>query len=185
MRKTLMLILCFLVVLSWSGSPTQEYAKITTEFGEIVIAFFPEVAPRHVENFIKLAKEKFYNNTTFHRIIPGFMIQGGDPATQDDNRANDGMGIPGQKTLPAEFSDLKHTRGMVSMARKKNDINSATSQFFIMMAAKSHLDGKYTIFGKVIRGMDVVDTIVSQKRNKKDNPIKRIEMTVDILSKKK
>ncbi|MBC8492082.1 MAG: peptidylprolyl isomerase, partial [Candidatus Marinimicrobia bacterium] len=117
---------------------------------------------------------------TFHRVIPDFMIQGGDPNSKDDDKNNDGSGGPGY-TIDAEFNSLHHGRGIVSMARSR-DINSAGSQFFIMVANKSYLDGQYTVFGEVINGMDVVDQIVSVQRNKRDNPLERVEMTVKILS---
>jgi peptidyl-prolyl cis-trans isomerase B (cyclophilin B) len=133
---------------------------VIKDFGEIRIEFLPEVAPNHVENFKKLARDGFYNGTRFHRVIPGFMIQGGDPNTKNDNPRDDGMGGPGYN-IDAEFSDLPHVRGVVSMARSQ-DINSGGSQFFIVSKDASHLDGQYTIFGKVVSGMDVVDQI-SQK----------------------
>jgi cyclophilin family peptidyl-prolyl cis-trans isomerase len=166
------------------AKPVQEYALIKTRFGEIVISFFPDKAPKHVAQFKQFAREGFYDKTTFHRVVPGFMIQGGDPATKDADRSNDGLGIPGQKFLNAEISDLKHVRSMVSMARRGKDLNSATSQFFILVASKSHLDGKYTIFGRVVRGMETVDSIVAQARDKRDNPLKRIEMTVRMIDEK-
>jgi peptidyl-prolyl cis-trans isomerase B (cyclophilin B) len=129
-------------------------------FGEIRIEFLPSLAPNHVENFKQLARDGFYNGTKFHRVIPGFMIQGGDPNTKNDDPSDDGMGGPGYN-IDAEFSDLPHVRGVVSMARSQ-DINSGGSQFFIVSKDASHLDGQYTIFGKVVSGMDVVDQI-SQK----------------------
>ena len=108
------------------------------------------------------------------------MIQGGDPNSKDEDRNNDGMGGPGY-TIDAEFNSLHHGRGIVSMARSR-DVNSAGSQFFIMVADKTYLDGQYTVFGEVINGMDVVDKIVNAKRDNRDNPLERIEMTVKILS---
>jgi cyclophilin family peptidyl-prolyl cis-trans isomerase len=166
------------------SKPAPEYAVIQTRFGEIFISFFPDKTPRHVAQFKQFAREGFYDKTTFHRVVPGFMIQGGDPATKDADRSNDGLGVPGQKTLNAEISDLKHVRGMVAMARRGKDLNSATSQFFILVASKPHLDGKYTVFGKVVRGMETVDSIVAQARDKRDNPLKRIEMTVRMIDEK-
>jgi cyclophilin family peptidyl-prolyl cis-trans isomerase len=154
----------------------KEVAVIETDFGNIVIEFFSDVAPKHVANFKKLASSGFYDSTTFHRVIPGFMIQGGDPNSKDDDRSNDGMGQPGQPTVPAEFSKLSHKRGIVSAARKGNDINSATSQFFICVADAPHLDGQYTVFGKVTEGMDVVDKIVKVPRDQRDNPLKKVVM---------
>lgn len=154
----------------------KEAAVIETEFGKIVFELLSDVAPKHVENFKKLAISGFYDSTTFHRVIPGFMIQGGDPNSKDDDRSNDGIGQPGQPTVPAEFSKLKHKRGIVSAARRGNDINSATSQFFICVADAPHLDGQYSIFGRVIEGMGVVDKIVSVPRDQRDNPLKKVIM---------
>ncbi len=146
--------------------------------GEVVLRFFPDVAPGHVNNFVKLSKEGFYNGTTFHRVIPGFMIQGGDPNSKTSDRSSHGMGGPGHK-VKAEFNSKPHTRGIVSMARA-NDPDSAGSQFFICVADANFLDWQYTVFGEVVSGMDVVDTIVSMKRDGRDNPLERAEMTVTI-----
>ncbi len=152
----------------------EEFAYIYTKLGQIVIRFFPDDAPNHVENFKKLAQTGFYNGTTFHRVIPGFMIQGGDPNSKDDNRSNDGMGGPGY-TINAEFNARKHLRGTLSMARSR-EINSAGSQFFICVAPQSFLDGQYTVFGEVTEGMDVVDKIVSVPRDAMDNPLEKVTM---------
>ena len=146
--------------------------------GEIVIRFFPEVAPGHVKNFVKLSQEGFYNGTTFHRIIPGFMIQDGDPNSKNPDRSMHGMGGPGYK-IKAEFNSKPHTRGIVSMARA-NDPDSAGSQFFICVADANFLDWQYTVFGEVVSGMDVADKVVSMKRDGRDNPLERVEMTVTI-----
>ncbi|MGD8352395.1 MAG: peptidylprolyl isomerase [Nitrospirota bacterium] len=155
-------------------------AVVKTTLGEMEIRFFPEKAPNHVHNFIALAKTGFYNGTAFHRVIPGFMIQGGDPESKDPgNRAAHGTGGPGY-TLEAEFNDLSHKRGIVSMARSQ-DPDSAGSQFFICVADSPWLDGKYTVFGEVVSGMDVADRIVSQPRDGRDNPIERVEMNVRIV----
>jgi peptidyl-prolyl cis-trans isomerase B (cyclophilin B) len=154
-------------------------AIISTKFGDITLRFFPNKAPKHVENFIKLATSGFYNGTIFHRVIPGFVIQGGDPNTKGENTSTYGMGGPGYH-LKAEFNDQPHVRGAVSMARSQ-DPDSAGSQFFIVVADAPHLDGKYTVFGEVVSGMDVVDTIVSQPRDQHDMPRERIEMTVRIV----
>jgi len=147
----------------------QDVAIIDTNLGEIDIAFYPDKAPGHVKNFIELAKKGFYDGTKFHRVIPGFMIQGGDPNTKDDDRSNDGMGGPGY-TIKAEFNDISHVRGIVSMARS-SDPNSAGSQFFIVVADSKFLDGQYTVFGHVIKGMDVADKIVALPRDQRDNPL--------------
>ncbi|HZH49256.1 MAG TPA: peptidylprolyl isomerase [Nitrospira sp.] len=156
---------------------TAPKAIIKTKFGDMEIAFFPDKAPKHVEHFIKLAKSGFYNGTIFHRVIPGFMIQGGDPNTKDPNKPETyGMGGPGEK-LKAEFNDTPHRRGIVSMART-NDPNSAGSQFFIVVKDSNFLDGQYTVFGEVVKGMDVADKIVNLPRNARDLPTERAEMTV-------
>jgi len=155
-------------------------AIINTKFGEMEIEFFPDKAPKHVENFIKLAKSGFYNGTIFHRVIPGFMIQGGDPNTKDHtNKAAYGTGGPGY-TINAEFNDIPHKRGIVSMARA-SDPNSAGSQFFIVVEDSLFLDGQYTVFGRVVKGMGVADKIVNQPRDARDNPLQRVEMTVTIV----
>lgn len=158
-----------------SKTMTQTEGKIAvleTNMGKITIELLPDVAPNHVENFKKLSRSGFYDGTTFHRVIPGFMIQGGDPNSKDDDRSNDGTGGPGY-TIDAEFSDMKHVRGIVSMARS-SDPNSAGSQFFIVVKDSPHLDRLYTAFGKVIEGLDVVDQIVSVPRDGRDNPIKKV-----------
>ena len=157
-------------------------AEIRTKFGSIQLNFFPDVAPNHVNNFIELAKKGFYNGTTFHRIIPGFMIQGGDPNSKSADRSKQGYGGPGY-TLKAELSNKPHKRGTLSMARVADDPDSAGSQFFICVADAPRLNGKYTVFGEVISGMEVADRIISQPRDKGDNPNERIEMTVKIIEK--
>ena len=160
----------------------QTTATIETKFGEISLKFFPDVAPNHVNSFIDLANDGFYDGTTFHRIVPGFVIQGGDPNTKSDDRSKHGMGGPGF-TIEAEFSKLPHKRGSVSMARAANP-DSAGSQFFICVADAPFLDGEYTIFGEVVEGMDVVDKIVSQPKDQRDNPIERVEMKVRVVGPK-
>lgn len=149
-------------------------AVLETDQGKIVISFYDQDAPKTVTNFKKLIREGYYDGTYFHRVIPGFMIQGGDSNTKDDNRSNDGMGGPGY-TIPAEFNAHKHVRGTISMARKR-DPNSAGSQFFVCVDRAAYLDGKYTVFGKVVEGMDVVDKIVKAKRDRRDNPIQPIHI---------
>lgn len=146
--------------------------------GDIVLKFFPDVAPKHVENFLKLAKENFYDGTTFHRVIPGFMIQGGDPNSKSQDRSSHGMGGPGYQ-VHAEFNSKPHTRGAVSMARS-NDPNSAGSQFFICVADSHFLDWKYTHFGEVESGMEVADKVVCVKRDGRDNPLERVEIKVTV-----
>jgi peptidyl-prolyl cis-trans isomerase B (cyclophilin B) len=156
-------------------------AIIETRLGNLELKFFPDVAPNHVKNFIDLAKKGFYDGTIFHRVIPGFMIQGGDPNTKSADRSKHGMGGPGY-TLKAEFNEKPHKRGTLSMARAA-DPNSAGSQFFICVAPASFLDKQYTVFGEVISGMEVTDKIVSQPRDKRDNPNERVEMKVKIIEK--
>ena len=181
----------------------NDVAVITTSYGDMVIEFYPDVAPMHVESFITLAKEGYFDGTTFHRVIPGFVIQGGDPNSKDDDRMNDGTGgragkyfgigrenDPSTWTIPAEFNDSLHIKGTLSMARSQNP-NSGSSQFFVCHAPTPQLNGKYTVFGQVIKGLDVIDTIVNVDRPNKanssyngpdgDNPFEKVEMTVKIV----
>ena len=159
---------------------------IKTKFGDIHIKLNPEVAPNHVRNFIQLSKSGFYNGTIFHRVIPGFMIQGGDPNTKNSLRKDTyGQGGPKDEKgnpifLKAEFSDIPHKRGIVSMARA-NEPDTAGSQFFIVVEPSPFLDRKYTAFGEVIKGLGVADRIVSVPKNDHDLPNERIEMTVTIV----
>ena len=169
-----------------TSASSAPIAVIETTYGIIVIQLFPDVAPGHVDNFVRLANEGYYDGTTFHRVIPGFMIQGGDPNSKDDDRSNDGQGghsANGPNTVVnAEFSqDLTHKRGILSMARAQ-DPNSAGSQFFIVVADSNFLDRQYSIFGEVIEGMDVVDKIVNVKKDSADNPLEKITMKVTIRS---
>ena len=139
-------------------------ANIETNHGSISFNLLPDLAPEHVRNFVKLAKEGFYDGTLFHRVIPGFMIQGGDPNTKDPNMKSQwGMGGPGY-TIKAEFNSRSHLRGIVSMARAM-DPDSAGSQFFIMHKDSTFLDNEYTVFGEVTEGMDVVDKIAELPRD--------------------
>jgi peptidyl-prolyl cis-trans isomerase B (cyclophilin B) len=139
---------------------TNEVAVMKTTAGEMVIEFWPDVAPKTVENFKKLAREGFYDGQAFHRIIKGFMIQGGDPLTKDaKNEGRFGTGGPGYQ-IKAEFNDRSHQKGVLSMARSA-DPDSAGSQFFICHGDASFLDRKYTAFGKVIKGDDVLDKIAT------------------------
>ena len=152
----------------------QEIAVIETKFGKIEMEFFEDKAPGHVKNFKDLAKKGFYDGTIFHRVIPGFMIQGGDPNSKSEDRSSHGTGGPGY-TINAEFSETPHDRGVLSMARSQ-DPNSAGSQFYIVVKDSHFLDGQYTAFGRVISGMDVADKIVDSPRDARDNPNDRIEM---------
>ena len=157
-------------------------AVIETKFGNITLEFFPDVAPGHVKNFIDLAKKGFYDGTTFHRVIPGFMIQGGDPNSKNPDKRTHGQGGPGY-TIKAEFNDRPHKRGTLSMARAQNP-DSAGSQFFICVKDAPFLNHQYTVFGEVESGMEAVDKIVSQPRDQNDNPTERIEMKVKIVEPK-
>jgi peptidyl-prolyl cis-trans isomerase B (cyclophilin B) len=151
------------------------HVLLKTKFGEMEMVLFPDLAPKHVESFLKLVKSGYYNGTIFHRILPGFMIQGGDPLTKDPaNKNKYGTGGPGY-TLPAEFSKVMHEKGVLSAARTQ-DPNSAGSQFFIMVDKAPHLDG-----GEVVKGIEVAETIVSQPRDLRDNPVERIEMTIEVM----
>jgi peptidyl-prolyl cis-trans isomerase B (cyclophilin B) len=157
-------------------------AVIETNLGKIELKFYPDVAPNHVDNFIGLAREGFYDGTIFHRVIPGFMVQGGDPKSKSHNRAAHGTGGPGHY-VKAEFSKKTHKRGTMSMARSANP-DSGGSQFFICVSDSKWLDGQYTVFGEVVSGMDVVDRIVNQPRDSRDNPLERVEMKVKIVEPK-
>jgi|DewCreStandDraft_2_1066082.scaffolds.fasta_scaffold00531_22 peptidyl-prolyl cis-trans isomerase B (cyclophilin B) len=149
--------------------------------GSMIIELFPDVAPKHVANFDSLVSIGFYNGTAFHRVIPGFMIQGGDPNSKTKPREQWGFGDPSQKRIPAEFSKIAHRRGIISAARTA-DPNSATSQFFICVADAPWLDGQYSVFGRVLQGMDVADRIAEVERDQRDNPIDKVEMTIVKLS---
>ncbi len=147
---------------------------IETNLGTIVFKLLSELAPETVRNFEKLARDGFYNGTLFHRVIPGFMIQGGDPNTKSGNKNTWGTGGPGH-TIKAEFSSRSHHRGIVSMARAQ-DPNSAGSQFFIVTTDSTFLDRQYTVFGEVIEGMDIADKIVNLQRDRNDCPLQEAKM---------
>lgn len=157
----------------------EQQAVIETRLGDITLRFFPDVAPNHVKNFIDLAQKGFYDGTIFHRVVPGFVIQGGDPNTKGPNRSTYGMGGPGY-TIKAEFNSRPHKRGTLSMARSINP-DSAGSQFFITVADVPFLDNQYTVFGEVVSGMEVVDEIVNLPRDQADNPSERVEMKVRFI----
>jgi peptidyl-prolyl cis-trans isomerase B (cyclophilin B) len=154
-----------------------------TLMGKVVLELWPDLAPKHVANFEKLVAEKVYDSTAFHRVIPGFMIQGGDPNSKDKPESSWGQGDPSQETVPAEFSKEHHNRGILSAARKGGDVNSATSQFFICVADVHRLDGQYSVYGQVLNGMEVADKIVNSpvvdKRTNK--PVDKITMTIKKL----
>ena len=155
----------------YEGNETVVILK--TNQGDITIRFFTETSPEHAKNFITLAENGTYAGTLFHRVIPGFMIQGGDPNSKDDDPNNDGMGGYSYKgpgtNIDEEFNDIPHTRGILSMARSQS-VNSAGSQFFVMHQAYPSLNGKYTVFGEVVDGIEVVDFIVASPRNNRDRP---------------
>lgn len=146
----------------------NKIVELHTTAGQINLRFFPDLAPNHVKNFVDLAQEGFYDGTKFHRVIPGFVIQGGDPNTISGNPASWGTG-GSPKNVKAEFSPRPHKRGILSMARSGHP-DSASSQFFICVADVTSLDNAYTVFGEVTQGMDVVDTIVNAKTVPGDRP---------------
>ncbi len=180
-----------------SNVPKEDYAIISTSYGDMTVQFFEGAAPKHVESFKTHANNGFYNGTIFHRVIPGFMIQGGDPNTKGENKAGYGTGGHAAKyygigdekdsktwNLPAEFNNIKHARGILSMARS-NDPNSGGSQFFICAANVPHLNGKYTVFGQVVEGDEIIDQIINLPRDARDNPNRRVEMSVRIEQREK
>ena len=195
----LSLLACFIFT---SCEQEIELVKIHTDFGDIYVYLY-DATHIHKANFIKLAKSGFFDGTTFHRIIPNFMIQGGDPNSKDDNINNDGEGGPEYKGEPNTFKDpnsntytiaaeikpdIKHKYGSVAGAREGDDVNpekrSSGSQFYIVENKNGtpHLDGKYTVFGEVVYGMDVVEKIAAQPKNKaNDRPMKDIKMKVEII----
>jgi peptidyl-prolyl cis-trans isomerase B (cyclophilin B) len=156
-----------------STPASNEVAVIKTTEGELVLEFWSDVAPGHVDNFKKLAKQGFYDGTCFHRVIKGFMIQGGDPLTKDAAKESSwGTGGP-EHRVKAEFNDRPHVRGVLSMARSQ-DPNSAGSQFFICHEDSRFLDRQYTAFGKLIKGDDVLEKIATTATRPQDRPIKRM-----------
>lgn len=167
------------------GSRRDHLVTISTSHGEMKLVLHDQT-PRHKQNFLKLAKEGFYNGTTFHRVIKDFMIQGGDVNSKDDDKTNDGSGSLGY-TIPAEIiPDLKHKRGAVAAARLGDNVNpnreSSSSQFYIVHNPKGtpHLDMKYTVFGQVIAGEEVIDKIAAQLTDPRDRPLEDVRMTVKV-----
>lgn len=152
---------------------TNKVADIQTDLGTITVRFFPDKAPNHVRNFIDLAQQGYYDGIGFHRVIAGFMIQGGDPNTKTANRNSWGTGGSG-KNVKAEFNDTPHRRGVLSMARSGHP-DSASSQFFIVVKDSLFLDNQYTAFGEVVSGMDVADKIVAAAKGK-ENPDEIVRM---------
>lgn len=161
---------------------TNKVAEIRTTLGTITVRFFPDKAPNHVRNFIDLAEQGFYDGVRFHRVVPGFVIQGGDPNTKTENRRSWGSGGSG-RNLTAEFNDVPHKRGILSMARSGHP-DSASSQFFIMLKDTPYLDGQYTVFGEVVSGMEVADQIVAAAQGKElpDDPVRIETVTVRAAS---
>jgi peptidyl-prolyl cis-trans isomerase B (cyclophilin B) len=159
----------------------SEVAILTTSAGEMVLEFWPDVAPGHVKNFTDLAKKGFYDGTCFHRVIKGFMIQGGDPLTKDASKESQwGTGGPGHQ-IKAEFNDKAHTRGVLSMARSQSP-DSAGSQFFICHGDPRFLDKQYTAFGKLIKGDDVLEKIATTPTRPGDRPVtKQTVISVKIV----
>lgn len=157
----------------------NEYAVIETRFGVMKMKFLSDKAPNHCANFKRLAESGYYDGVKFHRVIPGFMIQGGDINSRDGKRATDGMGGPGY-TIDAEFNDVSHVTGIVSMARTP-DPNSAGSQFFICDGSPTFLDGQYTVFGEIIEGKSIIAEIANVQRDANDNPLEPIYMRVTIV----
>ena len=156
----------------YSGTDLDKYCSnpkrllvIETKLGTMKIQLFDKIAPKHVEQITRLASEHFYDSSTFHRIIRGFMIQGGDPNSKDDDLSNDGTG-GADKNIPGEFSSLHHSKGIASMARSQNP-NSASSQFFICAGNAGFLDRQYTIWGQLVEGYDVLDKLVDLDKNPK------------------
>lgn len=155
----------------------EEIAVLITNYGRIVLKFFPDAAPNHVDNFKNLVNDEFYNGVRFHRVIPGFMIQGGDPNTKDlALKRAWGSGGPGY-SIDDELNDIEHEAGILSMAHAGP--NTGGSQFFIMVGRAAHLDGVHTAFGQVIEGMDVVSAIVSARRTADDRPIDSHEAVIE------
>ena len=195
MKRVLGFILLTLLVIGVLFMTTEKennVAIISTNFGDMVVEFYPDIAPMHVESFMALINEEYFNGTTFHRVIPGFMIQGGDPNSRNENRATHGTGgragkffglgneeDPSTWLIPQEFSDTPHVKGILSMART-NDPNSASSQFFVCHDNANFLDNNYTVFGKVIDGLDIIDEIANVAKDQNDNPLERVEMSIRI-----
>lgn len=169
MKLTRILIVLALALVAGSCSKGGgSVAVIDTDFGQIKLKLDSETAPKHVENFTKLAREGFYDGLAFHRAVPGLLIQGGDPNTRTDDRNTWGMGQPGQPRVQAEFSQKPFVRGTLGAART-NDPNSATSQFFICLRPNPGWNGQYTVFGEVIEGIEVVDKIANQPTDPRQN----------------
>ncbi|MFH0882440.1 MAG: peptidylprolyl isomerase, partial [bacterium] len=181
----LLLIAAALAILGCGGGVKKEVAVMQTDMGTVILGFYPDIASKTVARFKELAREGFYDGVLFHRVIPGFVVQSGDPKTKDPNTPPMEYGTGGSgQNLPAEFSELKHKRGTLAMARAQ-DPNSADSQFYIALEAQPHLDGKYTIFGEVLKGMDVIDRIAAVETDARDVPRQPIHiLSIKIVSRK-
>ncbi len=156
----------------YTGEPAtpEDTVVMETSAGTIKLRLFTDVAPGHSNNFKRLANFGYYDSTTFHRVMPGFVIQGGDILSRDAQRANDGTGSPGY-TIPAEFNPRPHRKGTLAMARRSGDPNSASSQFYIALRRLPQLDNQYSVFGEVIEGMAVVDSIAAAETDSRNNPV--------------
>lgn len=208
-RRALPLLTACLIIAAVSVAAADDartFVRLSTNHGDILLEMYPEQAPNHVANFLHLGTSGFYTGTRFHRVIPGFMIQGGDPNSRDDNKADDGQGGPtladvlpadlaarftelqgeieargyappsDAANLKAEFNDESHERGVVSMARSRHP-DSAGSQFFICVAPSTGLDGQYSVFGRAVAGLDTADAIAATPRDRNDNPDEPVTIT--------
>jgi len=167
---------------TYTGKPIFKVSvtRANSPIGSFTMELFPNIAPRHTRNFDSLTSVGFYDSTAFHRVVPGFVIQGGDPNSKNGPPSTWGQGNPNQPTVKAEFSAARHLRGIVSAARSSN-INSATSQFFVCVAAASNLNGQYSAYGRVTNGMNIVDNIVASPRDASDRPLQKVAMYVSYI----
>tara|TARA_B100001079_G_scaffold31980_1_gene24146 strand:+ start:337 stop:939 length:603 start_codon:yes stop_codon:yes gene_type:complete len=192
MKKIITLIMIGSIIMT-SCEKQPDVAVVSTRYGDMVLEFYPEVAEKHVDSFLTHARNGYFNGTTFHRVIPDFVIQGGDPNSKTDDRSTHGMGGHaanfygiGQEDdsntwmLPAEFNSRPHLTGTLSMARSQSP-NSAGSQFFVCAGPTPQLDNQYTVFGQVVEGLDVIQKIVNSPRDRRDNPKDKVEMTVSVM----
>ena len=187
MKKIFILLSIITIGLFSSCSEKEDVVTIHTEFGDVVLILFNDT-PAHKKNFLELAKGGFYDGTTFHRVMDGFMIQGGDPNSKDEDITNDGIGGPGF-TIPAEFNpQLKHIKGALAAARQPDSVNpekaSSGSQFYIIEPDEGYppLDGEYTVFGLTISGLEVVEEIAVQAKDGRNRPLEDIKMTMEVTS---
>ena len=192
MKRIITLIMIGSIIMT-SCEKQPDVAVVSTRYGDMVFEFYPEVAEKHVDSFLTHARNGYFNGTTFHRVIPDFVIQGGDPNSKTDDRSTHGMGGHaanfygiGQEDdsntwmLPAEFNSRPHLTGTLSMARSQSP-NSAGSQFFVCAGPTPQLDNQYTVFGQVVEGLDVIQKIVNSPRDRRDNPKDKVEMTVSVM----